>query len=62
MTNNQDKVEEAAHKGEAIVADALAKADKLVVKTATLRHEVNRLRNELAEEIAAEAEQKKRPA
>lgn len=60
MSNNQDQVEAVAKKGEAITANALAKADSLLAKTATLRHQVNRLKDELAEEIA-NAEQKKRP-
>ncbi|UFH53933.1 hypothetical protein [Spirosoma sp. KNUC1025] len=60
-SKNQDKVEEIARKGEAIVGDALAKADSLLAKTATLRYQVNLLKDGLAKEIAV-AEQKKRLA
>ncbi len=49
---NLEKVEEAARKAEAIGSDALVKADRLLIKTATLRHEVNRLKSELIEKIA----------
>ena len=49
---NFDKVQEAARKAEAIGSDALAKADRLLVKTATLRYQVNQLKNELIEKIA----------
>lgn len=59
--NNQEKVDEAARRGEALTLEALAKADKLLVKTASLRHQVNRLKDELAEEIALN-EQKKQAA
>lgn len=41
--------------------EALAKADKLLIKMASLRHQVNKLKDELAEEIAL-AEQKKQAA
>jgi hypothetical protein len=51
-TSNQTSLEEAAQRGEAIAANALAKADRLLGKTTTLRHQVNRLKDELAEEIA----------
>ena len=62
MTNsNQEKVDEAARKGEAMAQEALAKVDKLLVKTASLRHQVNKLKDNLAEEIAL-AEQKKQAA
>ncbi|MBD2752231.1 hypothetical protein [Spirosoma validum] len=57
-SNKQDRVEETAQKGEATVADALAKADRLMAKTATLRHQVRQLKDALAEEIAIK-EQKK---
>ena len=60
-SNNQERVDEAARKGEAMAQEALAKADKLLVKTASLRHQVNKLKDELAEEIAL-AEQKKQAA
>ncbi len=57
-SNKQEKVDEAALKGEAMISDALAKADKLLVKTASLRHQVSKLKDDLAEENAV-AEQKK---
>ncbi len=57
-SNKQEKLDEAARKGEAMVSEALAKADKLLVKTASLRHQVSKLKDGLAEEIAV-AEQKK---
>lgn len=60
-SNNQEKFDEAARKGEAMTQEALSKADKLLVKTASLRHQVNKLKDELAEEIAL-AEQKKQAA
>lgn len=60
-SNNQEKVDEAVRKGEAMAQEVLAKADKLLVKTASLRHKVNKLKEELAEEIAL-AEQKKQAA
>lgn len=52
MNNNQSKVKDAARKIEAIGTDALEKADRLLVKTATLRHQVNKLKDEVAEEVA----------
>ena len=62
MTNsNQEKVDEAARKGEEMAQEALAKADKLLVKTASLRCQVNKLKDDLAEEIAL-AEEKKQAA
>ncbi|GAB3642307.1 hypothetical protein [Spirosoma arcticum] len=62
MTNNNElKVDEAARKGEAMEQEALAKADKLLVKTASLRHQVNKLKDELAERIAL-TKQKKQAA
>ncbi len=57
-SNNQEKGDQAAKKDEAVVAEALAKADNVLVKTASLRHQVNTLKDELAEEIAL-AKQKK---
>lgn len=53
MSDNQKRVVEIARKSEAIIADALAKADRLLSKTATLRHQVSRLKDDLAKEIAA---------
>ena len=53
ISNKQGRVEEIARKGEAIAGDALEEADRLLIKTATLRHQVNRLKDELAEEIAS---------
>lgn len=58
MNDNQSKVEEAARKAEAIGLDALEKADRLFIKTATLRHQVNRLKDDLAEKIAANEQRK----
>lgn len=51
MTNDE-RVEDAARRVEAIGADAFEKADRLLVKTAVLRYQVNRLKDELAEKIA----------
>ena len=58
MNTNQEKVEEAGRKGEALALEVLAETDELILKTASLRHQVNKLKDELAEEIAL-AEQKK---
>jgi len=58
MNDNQSKVEEAARKAEAIGLDALEKADRLFVKTATLRYQVNQLKEELAEKIALSEQDK----
>jgi len=52
MTNDE-RVDDAARRAEAIGADALEKADRLLVKTAVLRYQVNRLKDELAGVIAA---------
>lgn len=57
-SNKQEKVDEATRRGEAMAQEALAKMDKLLVKTASLRHQVNKLKDELAEQIAL-AQQKK---
>jgi|GEM_PF-6036223 len=50
---NDERVDDVARRAEAIGADALEKADRLLVKTAVLRYQVNRLKDELAGVIAA---------
>lgn len=53
MNDTQKRVEEIAQKGEAMADEALAKVDSLMVKTATLRHQISRLKDDLTEDLAS---------
>ncbi len=53
MNDTQKRVEEIAQKGEVMADEALVKVDNLMAKTATLRHQISRLKDDLTEDLAS---------